>query len=256
MTALARQFETDKWGWHYYTEHYDRHFQHVRDAPLTLLEIGIGGYAKNGSGGNSLRMWQSYFPNALIVGLDIKDKSFCAGDRIRIYQGDQADASVLQRILDDCGPPAIVIDDGSHRPEDIRSTFAYLFPRIADDAMYAIEDLQTSYWPDWGGSVDLHDPTTSVSLIKDLIDGLKYEEFLDPDYVPAYSDQHLRSVHAYHNLVILEKGANIEGSRSGTRQRSLQRVLTARGTVPSAVDQRRACQAAREAAEISDLRPA
>ncbi|WP_208322445.1 hypothetical protein [Mumia sp. ZJ430] len=219
LTQLARHFRTDKWGTHRYTPHYERHFAPLRDQPINLLEIGIGGYARKGRGGKSLRMWKHFFRHAQVVGLDLQDKSFVDGERITTYQGSQADPAVLQRILDEVGELTIVIDDGSHRSEHVRATFAYLFPRLANGGLYAIEDTQTSYWPERGGSEDLADPTTTMALVKSLVDGLNYEEFVDESYEPTYTDLHVVAVHCYHNLVIIEKGDN----REGTRRRAILR---------------------------------
>jgi hypothetical protein len=36
-----------------------------------MLEIGVGGYDSPISGGESLRMWKTYFPFAKIFALDI-----------------------------------------------------------------------------------------------------------------------------------------------------------------------------------------
>lgn len=212
LTELAQEFKTDKWGRHFYTPHYERHLRHLRDQEFTLLEIGIGGYSRDKQGGASLRMWKHFFPLAQVVGLDIHDKSFVDEPRIKSYQGSQVDPEVLDRIIAEQGTPQVVIDDGSHRPEHIRETFRLLFPKLADDGIYCIEDTQTSYWERWGGSEDRQDPTTTMALVKDLIDGLNYEEFLDEDYQPTYSDRHVVAVHCYHNLVVIEKGVNEEGS--------------------------------------------
>ena len=215
LTELAQKHQTDKWGKHSYTPNYERHLAHLRDAEFTLLEIGIGGYQRDGEGGASLRMWEEFFPRARIVGLDIEDKSFVDGGRIRTYRGSQTDHAMLRRIVDDAGEIRVVVDDGSHRSEHIRDTFHFLFPLLAMDGIYAIEDTQTSYWPTWGGSEELGDPATTISMVKDLVDGLHYEEFLDETYEPTYVDQYLRSLHAYHNMVVLEKGDNREGSNRG-----------------------------------------
>ena len=212
LTTIAQRTGTDKWGLHYYTPHYERHLGHLRDEAFTLLEIGVGGYARTGQGGASLRMWRRFFPNAQVVGLDIEDKSFVDRPRITTVQGDQTDASVLEAIIDRFGVPLVVIDDGSHRPADIIATFGILFPLLPDGAVYAIEDTQTSYWPEFGGSEDRGDPSTTMAFVKRLLDGLNHEEFLDQDYEASYTDTHVRAVHCYHNLVILEKGANREGS--------------------------------------------
>ena len=219
LTELAKEFGTDKWGNHRYTPRYQRHLEHLRDQEFTLLEIGIGGYERSRQGGASLRMWRWFFPRARIIGLDIEDKSFVDTDRIRSFVGSQTDADVLRRIVAEEGAPLVVIDDGSHRPEHIRETFAMLFPLLPDGGVYAIEDTQTSYWPRWGGSLDRQDPTTSMALVKDLVDGLNHAEFLDDGYAPSYTDDHVLAVHCFHNLVIIEKGDNTAKLKRGRIER-------------------------------------
>jgi hypothetical protein len=212
LTDLAGEFGSDKWGVHRYTPHYERHFAHLRDREMTVLELGIGGYARERQGGASLRMWKLFFPRAQVVGVDIEDKSFVDEERITSYVGSQTDRGLMRRIVKRYGAPTIVIDDGSHRPPDVRKSFRILFPLLADDGVYVIEDIQTSYWPQWKGSLDLDDPTTSMAMVKRLLDGLNHEEFLDDAYVPSYTDLHVTGVHCYHNLVFIEKGSNQEGS--------------------------------------------
>jgi demethylmacrocin O-methyltransferase len=212
LTELAQKHKTDKWGTHRYTPHYEASLKHLRDERFTLLEIGIGGFKKEGSGGKSLRMWRDFFPKATIVGLDIIDKSYVAGSRIKVYTGDQTDPDLLQRIVNDHPDLKVVIDDGSHVSEHILASFKTLFPLLPLDGIYAIEDTQTSYWPDWGGQVDPEATGTSMHLVKQLIDGLNYEEFLVEGYQPTYTDTHVAAIHAWHNMVVIEKGANNEGS--------------------------------------------
>lgn len=208
LTAIGQETRTDKATRHAYTEIYERHLGHLRDESFTLFEIGIGGSHRPGRGGASLRMWRRYFLNASIVGLDIVDKSFIKAPRLTVYTGDQTDSGLLARIVEETGPVHVVVDDGSHRPEHVRATFRALFPLLETGGFYAIEDTQTSYWPRWGGSTDRRDPTTTMALVKDLVDGLNWVEFLDDDYEPTYADRWVKAVHCYHNLVIIEKGHN------------------------------------------------
>ena len=212
LSELAQEFGSDKWGVHRYTPHYEHHFSPLRHEAIMVLELGIGGYARAGQGGASLKMWKWFFPRAQIVGVDIEDKSFVDRHRITSYLGSQTDRALMERIVRDHGAPTIVIDDGSHRPQDVIDSFQLLFPMLADDGLYVIEDIQTSYWPQWGGSVDPDDPSTSMALVRRLLDGLNYEEFLDPGYEPTYADRHVVAVHCYHNLVLIQKGENHEGS--------------------------------------------
>lgn len=213
LTKLAKRFKTDKWGYHRYTPHYDKHFTPWRDRTINLLEIGIGGYSREGDGGNSLRMWKAYFRNAQIYGLDIQDKSFVDEPRVTTFQGDQSDPGVLQRIAERAGTLHIIIDDGSHRPAHILESFRILFPLLAADGIYVIEDTQTSYWPEFGGAEDLDAPNTTMALVKRLVDGLNYMEFVTEPFEPTYSDLHVTQVDCYHNLVFIQKGENRERTR-------------------------------------------
>ncbi|MBO0748522.1 MAG: hypothetical protein J2O47_09220, partial [Acidimicrobiaceae bacterium] len=206
---------------HWYTPHYERHLKHLKGRRFTLLEIGIGGNARPKQGGASLRMWKWYFPKAQIVGLDVQDKSFVDAPRIRTYRGSQADPEVLKRIVEEEGPLQVVIDDGSHRPHHVLETFRVLFPLLPDGAIYVIEDTHTSYWPRWGGDINRDSKNTTMGLVKQLVDGLNYEEFLDKDYQPTYTDMHVVGVHCYHNLIFIEKGMNREGSRAAVGERLL-----------------------------------
>ena len=157
-------------------------------------------------------MWRDFFPKATIVGLDIIDKSYVAGDRIEVYTGDQSDPQLLARIVAEHPDLKVVIDDGSHVSAHILASFATMFPLLPSDGIYAIEDTQTSYWPDWGGQRDPNATGTSMHLVKQLVDGLNYEEFLLEGYQPTYTDRNVKAIHAWHNLVVIEKGRNEEGS--------------------------------------------
>ncbi|MGI8521697.1 MAG: hypothetical protein ACR2K3_00065 [Nocardioides sp.] len=212
LSELGRQFRTDKAGLHRYTQHYERHLRHLQDEAFTLLEIGVGGYKRDRQGGASLKMWKHFFRHAEIIGLDIEDKSWLNRRRITVVQGSQTDEELVTRIVQEAGGVKVVIDDGSHRPEHVRETFRFLFPLLADDGIYCIEDIQTSYWPEWGGAEDPHDPDTSMALVKDLVDGLNHEEFVVDGYQPTYTDLNIVAVHCYHNLVVIEKGRNEEGT--------------------------------------------
>jgi len=213
LPMLAMIYGTDKCGSHWYATHYAKHFHHMRRKSITLLEIGIGGYEYPQLGGQSLRMWRRYFPKAQIVGLDYFDKSPHAESRIRIYRGDQSDEVLLRKIVAEVGRPDIIVDDGSHMNGHVIKSFEVLFPLLADDGIYAVEDTQTSYWPSFGGtSEDLVHASTSLCLFKSLVDCLNHAEFIKPGYIPSYCDQYVVAVHFYHNLVIIQKGLNNEGS--------------------------------------------
>lgn len=223
LGALAKKFNTDKNNDHHYTQHYQHHFSQWRRKKFNLLEIGIGGYDDPCDGGQSLRMWKAFFPYATIYGLDIYDKSYHNEDRIITYKGSQTDEELLNQIVRDAGGFDIIIDDGSHFNDHIITTFKVLFPLLNLNGIYAIEDMQTSYWEkdafgnEWDGSRDLKAPFTSINFLKGLIDGLNHREFMIADYEPSYFDRHVNGISFYHNLAFINKGINDE-SGDGLRR--------------------------------------
>lgn len=214
LDKIAAKHGTDKWGSHWYTPHYHRHFLHLRRKPINLLEIGVGGYASR-YGGRSLRMWKQYFPKANIFALDIFDKKHLEEDRITIFQASQTDRKSVRSILKKIGEIDICIDDGSHVNMDVIQTFEIIFPYIKFGGLYVVEDMQTSYWPfaGFGGSsIDLSSPTTTMGYFKQRLDGLNFKEFDRPGYHPSPFDRSIVGMHFYHNLLFIEKGRNNEES--------------------------------------------
>lgn len=217
LIKLALAHETDKMYGHSYCSVYQDHFSSIRHQKLNILEIGIGGYDDPKAGGNSLRMWKSYFPFSNIFGIDIFDKTAHDENRIKTFQGSQVDEEFLMNVIHEIGNVDIVIDDGSHISEHVIKTFKILFPLISPNGIYAIEDLQTSYWEtvggcNWGGAKDLNAPHTSMNFLKSMVDGLNYNEFTIDDFTPDYFHKHIISTHFYHNLAFVYKGINNEGS--------------------------------------------
>ena len=210
LLDFAKRYGTDKWGSHFYIPHYERHFAPYRDQTFNLLEIGVGGYKDPALGGESLRMWQDYFPNATIVGIDLYEKHV-AGPRIRVYQGDQTDAVFLERVVAEAGPFRLIIDDGSHLNAHVIRTFEILYPTLELGGVYAVEDLQTSYWSSFGGDMeDLAGANTSLNFLKSLVDAVNYAE--RQGGVPSYVERHTVGVHFYHNLCFVDKRVNDEPS--------------------------------------------
>jgi demethylmacrocin O-methyltransferase len=177
------------------------------------LEIGVGGYESPLTGGNSLRMWKSYFPFANIFSLDIYDKSFLQEKRIKIFKGSQIDKDFLKKVCNEIGEIDLIIDDGSHINEHVITTFELLFPKLKNGGIYVVEDTQTSYWEEYGGdSKDFNKEGTIYHYFKRLIDGLNHQEFIIKDYKKSYYDAHIVSLHFYHNMIFIYKGMNDEAS--------------------------------------------
>jgi hypothetical protein len=226
-----------KWNPHLFGQRYQLHFAPLRTKKLKILEIGIGGvevgvsggYADDPySGGESLRMWKNYFPNSMIYGIDIIDKTALESDRIKIFQGSQDDEVFLKKVVEQTGKLDIIIDDGSHHNDHVIKTFKVLFPELNDGGIYIIEDTHTSYipsyenwskfsddnqppeWSQYGGSLDLYDPKTMMNFFKRLVDCLSHQEFFNPGYLPNYFDKHILGIHFYRNQIFIYKGNNTE----------------------------------------------
>jgi demethylmacrocin O-methyltransferase len=213
LDELASIHKTDKNRCHFYTQHYQKHFKPYKYKKINFLEIGVGGYDNPLYGGQSLRMWKTFFPFAKIFSVDIFDKSFLQEKRIKIFKGSQVDLDFLEDVCNQAGAFDLIIDDGSHINEHVIKSFEFLFPKLKTGGIYVIEDTQTSYWEKYGGSsVNLNKEGTIYHYFKSLIDCLNNEEFMIPDYIKSYYDKNIVSIHFYHNMIFVYKDSNFEKS--------------------------------------------
>lgn len=179
---------TDKFWVHGYTHIYDRHFAHLRDKKIKLLELGI-------FRGASLRLWHDAFKRARIYGVDKNSHGWekfvtRRQTRIKTFTGRQEDATFLRETVGADGPFDIIIDDAGHRPEQQLAAFEALWPKVAPCGIYVIEDLHGNYW---GRKA----PTGP--LMVDRIKGLFENLFQIND------DMQTASITAYYNIAFVEK---------------------------------------------------
>jgi len=178
---------------------YDDYFKNFKNKKINILEIGV-------HEGKSLMIWKDYFPKANIIGIDLKSYNFNI-NRIFTFQGDQTDINFLLGLSRKFKKFDIIIDDGSHVCSHIIKTFGALFDFLKEDGLYICEDLQTSYWPRYGGSrINLNKKNTSLSFFKTLVDSGNYESYDRPFYKKSKFDGKIKFVHFFQNLVIIKKG--------------------------------------------------
>lgn len=124
---------------HDYIKRYNFHFEKIRHDVKKILEIGV-------YHGKSLKVWQDYFPNAEIYGIDIDPncKKF-ENKRTKIIICDQNDDNQLKKVSDDLKDFDIILDDGSHKYEHIIKSFSYLYSCLKHDGFYVIEDIINNY---------------------------------------------------------------------------------------------------------------
>jgi hypothetical protein len=184
--------------WHHYFDIYHAHFQRYRGKPVTILEIGC-------FKGGSLDMWRQYFgPDAVIHGVDIAEECLrFAGRQTTIHIGDQGDPAFLKSLREKVGRVDILIDDGGHFMHQQIISFQHLFDLVAEDGVYLIEDLHTSYWEDFDGG-HLR-PTTFVEYSKKLIDALNGWHSREPSLQVDAHTKAIGGLHFYDSVVVVEK---------------------------------------------------
>ena len=183
--------------WVHYFDIYDRHFERFRNQPIRFLEIGV-------HGGGSLDMWRDYFhPESKIIGIDINpDCAQHAHDNIEIHIGSQDDAQFLDKVADQYGEFDILLDDGSHVNSHVIKTFETLYGRVAENGVYLIEDMHTSYWPKFGGG--LRKKGSFIEFAKAKVDELNAPHVRE-DFEVTDVTRTTDSVSFYDSVVVFEK---------------------------------------------------
>ena len=153
LTTLANRYGSDKGTAagrepHRYSLLYDLLFYPLRDADISVAEIGLAIGGPEGCGpverqvsSPSVAMWLSYFSRARIFGFDISDFSHIRDDRFSFIRGDSGSARDLQRFAHAAGGFDIVIDDGSHASFHQQLALRELMPHLRPGGLYVIEDL-------------------------------------------------------------------------------------------------------------------
>ncbi|MCW8086204.1 class I SAM-dependent methyltransferase [Sabulicella glaciei] len=203
MSGLWAEFLTNggrsvhKWA-HYFPA-YERHLARYVNRPCRMLEIGC-------AHGGSLQLWKRWLgPLAQIVGVDIQPGCAAyAEHNIAIRIGDQGDSDFLAKLHEEFGPFDVVLDDGSHRQSDIATSFGFLYPRMARDGVYMVEDLHTAYWPEYGGG--LRNPASFLETCKHLVDELN-AVWTKGALPPTEFTHTTLSMHFYDSIVAFERGA-------------------------------------------------
>ena len=182
---------------------YEKYFSSLKDSKINILEIGV-------ENGDSLRIWREYFTNANICGIDIDKKDFKI-DNVDILQGDQSNHAFLLSLINTYKKFDIIIDDGSHQAKHIITSFNFLFPYLSDTGIYVVEDLQTSYFPRYGGSrINLKKKRSSMNFIKSLTDSINYEKNNRPFFKKNKFDGQIKSINFHQNIAFIYKGESVK----------------------------------------------
>jgi len=141
---IANKYDTDKDQ--NYLDNYHEYFHKLRNEKINILEVGV-------LNGGSLLMWEEYFQNANIIGIDINPiRLIKNSDRVSIYQLNQTDTEGISNIARQHAPSGfdIIIDDASHNAYESKITFWHcMHNHLKSGGIYVIEDWGTGYWDTW-----------------------------------------------------------------------------------------------------------
>jgi trans-aconitate methyltransferase len=130
---IGLKHKTDKATLHNYLQFYEKHLPD-RSFNGRLIEFGIWT-------GSSIRMWREYFPNAEIVGVDVKLR--CEPmEGVTLIEASSTDIAELQKL----GSFDIIIEDASHDTLDQQINFFWMYNhQLNPGGLYIMEDLHTSF---------------------------------------------------------------------------------------------------------------
>ena len=206
LDEIAVKAGTDKSSLgHNYMHAYARCFAPFRKKPIRFLEIGL-------HEGNSVQLWEEYFPKAELHFIDI-DLSLVKyhSKRAHYHQCDQENPIDLAFFLQKMpGPFDIIVDDGGHSSQQQVTSFLTLFRSLKSGGLYVIEDLHGCY------KFAVKGKRTTMDLLKKMIDELNFigtkTSCGDQDKVPpellhemTFFRKEIRSLSFWSNLVMIER---------------------------------------------------
>ncbi len=154
LIDIHTKFNTDKGIAHNYIKKYDELFEKIRLNEMNILEIGV-------LFGNSLKMWEHYFENSIIYGIDnfsqgdgneFHDYKIINGeqisndlskhDRIKFYNISCEDEENIKTIFQNIKLD-IIIDDAKHTLEQQMNNYRIFNSFLNEQSIYICEDVQS-----------------------------------------------------------------------------------------------------------------
>lgn len=120
---------------HYISNFYCDKLTPRKNQTLNILEIGI-------FKGDSLKLWEDFFPNANIYGLDIEDNTnYIYSDRVKKYILNAYNDTTINFIKELNIKFDIIIDDGPHTFESQDYACKNYKQFLNDGGLFVIEDV-------------------------------------------------------------------------------------------------------------------
>ena len=148
LTAIADHTRTDKNTSHSYLDLYQKLLIGKKETAQNVLEVGI-------SFGGSIKLWNDFFTNATIYGLDIMDindiwEEIKNNDRIILHTSTDAydNNFVTTNFLEKNIRIDFILDDGPHTLETMIQFIKLYLQLITEDGILIIEDIPSYDWID------------------------------------------------------------------------------------------------------------
>ena len=193
--------------WHHYLPLYDRYFSQYRNTPVKFLEIGV-------NNGGSLQMWRRYLgKDAVLCGIDINpDCAQYDGQSGMVRIGSQDDPAFLAKVVKEMGGVDVVLDDGSHQMPHIEASLRALFPLLAQNGTYMIEDLHTAYYPRFGGGFRASE--NFFNTVRRMIDDMhRWYHNKNALALPELA-QEFSGIHVHDSIVAIDKSPVLRPTHS------------------------------------------
>ncbi len=155
LVELADSRGTDKNSTHSYLPIYDDLFRDKKLLVKNVLEVGI-------CTGGSIKLWNDYFINANVVGIDICTveslimncnlfgyNNILNNDKNKLYLlTDAYSSSMIDTLESTYGKFDMILDDGSHKLEDMKFFIINYCKLLTDTGIMIVEDIQDEKWID------------------------------------------------------------------------------------------------------------
>jgi cephalosporin hydroxylase len=143
LINIVNNKKTDKNTVHSYLETYEKIFEHKKNTAKNILEIGV-------QDGGSIKLWNDYFVNATIYGLDIRKirdhwPTILSEPRVRLGCFDAYDSQFFYNQMINLKFD-IMIDDGPHTLESMIFFIENYSKLLEDDGILVVEDVQSIDW--------------------------------------------------------------------------------------------------------------
>lgn len=147
LLELVDDRYTDKNTVHSYLGLYQHLLEPIKNNVKNMLEIGIGSFA------GDILMWSNFFTNAtiravdIIPGIEIIEEAK-RKDNIIFYNSTNGydENFISKEFIEKELKFDVILDDGSHQLEDMKTFIKLYSSLIADNGILIIEDVQNTSW--------------------------------------------------------------------------------------------------------------